>query len=86
VFYADNWDAFAEVLPPKRHHVIGKSGTVTIERDTSNTRHHLGRITRCTKVVSKIKTMMDLRIRLWRALTNTAIFNLWQENLLYIFR
>ena len=50
-FFTDNWDAFAEVLPPERH-IIGKTGTVAIERDNSNTRHHLGRFTRRTKVVS----------------------------------
>ncbi|MDR2260894.1 MAG: hypothetical protein LBE06_08210 [Azoarcus sp.] len=41
-FYTDKWDAFMKVLPPERH-VIGKSGTFTIEQDNSNTRHHLGR-------------------------------------------
>jgi insertion element IS1 protein InsB len=52
VFYTDDWDAFAKHLPPERH-VIGKAGTITIEHDNSNTRHHLGRMTRRTKVVSK---------------------------------
>ena len=52
IFYTDNWKAFAKVLPKKRH-VIGKAGTIAIEQDNSNTRHHLGRMTRRTKVVSK---------------------------------
>ncbi|MGH8551470.1 MAG: IS1 family transposase, partial [Methylococcales bacterium] len=52
IFYTDDWDAFARVLPPERH-IIGKAHTVAIERDNSNTRHHLGRMTRRTKVVSK---------------------------------
>ena len=43
-YYTDNWEAFAKVLPAERHH-IGKSGTATVERDNSNTRHHLGRFT-----------------------------------------
>ena len=51
-YYTDNWEAFAKVLPAERHH-IGKSGTATVERDNSNTRHHLGRFTRRTKIVSK---------------------------------
>jgi len=51
IFYTDNWDSFSEVLPPERH-VIGKSHTVAIERDNSNTRHHLGRMARRTKIVS----------------------------------
>jgi IS1 family transposase len=41
VFYTDSWEAFAEVLPPERH-IIGKQHTPIIERDNSNTRHHLG--------------------------------------------
>jgi IS1 family transposase len=84
-FFTDNWDAFAEVLPPERH-IIGKSGTHTIERDNSNTRHHLGRFTRRTKVVSKSPFMVDLSIRLWSALTKPDIFNQWQSQMLYIFR
>ena len=44
-FYTDDWDAFASVLPKDRH-VIGKQHTVAIERDNSNTRHPLGRMTR----------------------------------------
>jgi IS1 family transposase len=31
VFYTDDWDAFGKVLPAERH-VVGKSGTVMIER------------------------------------------------------
>jgi IS1 family transposase len=84
-FYTDNWDAFAEILPAERH-VIGKKGTVTIERDNSNTRHHLGRFTRRTKVVSKSEHMVDLTIRLWRALNNPKVFAEWQSKMLYIFR
>jgi len=58
-FYTDDWEAFAKVLPKDRH-VIGKSHTVAIERDNSNTRHHLARFTRRTKVVSKKPEMVDL--------------------------
>ena len=72
-FYTDNWDAFAEVLPPERH-VIGKRHTVDIERDNSNTRHHLGRFTRRTKVVSKKEFMVDLTLRIWQAVTANDCF------------
>ncbi|MBZ5731035.1 IS1 family transposase [Francisella tularensis] len=51
-FYTDDWAAFVEVLPKKRH-IIGKSGTVAIEKDNSNTRHNLARMTRRTKVISR---------------------------------
>jgi IS1 family transposase len=85
MFFTDNWDAFAEVLPSERH-IVGKSGTHTIERDNSNTRHHLGRFTRRTKVVSKSAFMVDMTIRLWSALTKPEIFKLWQNQMLCIFR
>ena len=77
-FYTDNWDAFAKVLPPERH-IIGKTHTVDIERDNSNTRHHLGRFTRRTKVVSQKEAMVDLSLKLWQALTNVSVFRVFQE-------
>jgi IS1 family transposase len=76
-FYTDRWDAFIEILPPERH-VLGKAGTFTIEQDNSNTRHHLGRFTRRTKIVSKSKEMVDLTIRLWSPLTKPEVFTAWQ--------
>ena len=63
IFYTDRWEAFAEVLPPGRH-VVGKKHTVTVERDNSNTRHHLGRFTRRTKVVSRLAHMVDVTLRI----------------------
>jgi insertion element IS1 protein InsB len=77
-FYTDDWDAFGKVLPSKRH-VIGKAGTVRIEQDNSNTRHHLGRMTRRTKVVSKAEEMVDTTLKLWCALTNPEVFNHFQK-------
>jgi hypothetical protein len=66
---------------------IGKSGTFAIEQDNSNTRHHLGRFTRRTKVVSKSKEMVeDLTTRLWSSLTKPEIFAAWQEKLSYIYK
>ena len=73
VFYTDDWAAFAKVLPKKRH-VIGKPPTVAIEQDNSNTRHHLGRFTRQTKVVSKRNKMVNTSLKLWQALTTPEIF------------
>ena len=67
-FYTDDWDAFAKVLPSERH-IIGKAHTIDIEHDNSNTRHHLGRFTRRTKVVSKKDFMVDLTLRIWHAVT-----------------
>ena len=84
-FYTDDWDAFAKVLPPERH-IIGKSGTVPIERDNSNTRHHLGRMTRRTKVVSKKESMVYDSIKLWRALTTQETFLHYQAIALSIYK
>jgi IS1 family transposase len=84
-FYTDNWDAFAEVLPPERH-VIGKNGTVCIERDNSNTRHHLGRFTRRTKIVSKKSDMVDTTLKLWQALTTPEVFSQFQSLAMSIYR
>ncbi|MDE4971938.1 IS1 family transposase, partial [Francisella tularensis] len=52
IFYTYDWAAFVEVLPKKRN-IIGKSGTVAIEKDNINTRHNLARMTRRTKVISR---------------------------------
>lgn len=57
VLYPDDWDAFAHVLPKERH-ITGKAHTPTIERDHSNTRHHLARMTRRTKVGSQSGDML----------------------------
>ncbi len=64
IFYTDDWDAFAAVLPKERH-IIGKQHTVTIERNNSNIRHRLARMTRRTKVVSHAEFMIDLSMRLF---------------------
>ena len=84
VFYTDNWDAFAKIVPQDRH-VIGKSGTVSIERDNSNTRHHLARMTRRTKVVTKKEHMIDTSMKLWCALNDPLIFEKFQNQFLSIF-
>jgi len=85
VFYTDDWDAFAEVIPPERH-IIGKAHTIDIEHDNSNTRHYLGRFTRRTKIVSKTSFMVDLTIRIWHAITTTSAFTILQNQMLSIFR
>ena len=83
-FYTDDWNAFANVLPPERH-VIGKKHTSCIERDNSNTRHHLARFTRKTKVVSKCEKMVDYSLRIWNAVTTTNMFQALQKKILSIF-
>ena len=70
IFYTDDWDAFAKVLPRDRH-VIGKVHTTIIEQDHSNIRHHFGRMTRRTKVLSKKEDMIHASLKLWCTLTYT---------------
>jgi IS1 family transposase len=70
---------------PKDRHVIGKVHTIAIEQDNSNTRHHLGRFTRRTKVVTQKPEMVDVSLKLWHALTDSAIFALFQAVALAIF-
>lgn len=82
-FTQNNWEAFAKVLPKQRHKV-GKTQTATIERDNSNMRHHLGRFTRRTKIVSKRVEMVDNAIKLWCALTEPEIFARYQQMALSI--
>ena len=84
IFYTDDWEGFTCVLPQERH-VIGKAHTVAIERDNSNTRHHLGRMTRKTKVVSKKEEFVNMTIKLWCALTDTPIFERFQNVAMSIF-
>ena len=85
IFYTDNWDAFSAVLPAERH-VIGKAHTYIIEGNNSNTRHHLGRFTRRTKIVSKSENMVDLTIKLWVALSTPFCFEHFQNIALSIYR
>ena len=74
IFYTDGWDAFAAVLPPERH-VVGKAFTTAIESDNSNTRHHLGRFTRRTKVVSRCDFMVHLTLKVWQAMVAGDLFD-----------
>jgi IS1 family transposase len=83
VFYTDNWDAFVAVLPPERH-IVGKAHTSAIERDNSNTRHHIGRFTRRSKVVSKKSDMVDLTLKLWQTLTDEIYFRKYQAVAIYL--
>ena len=84
IFYTEHWEAFARVLPKDRH-IIGKAHTHAIERDNSLTRHHLARMTRRTKVVSKSAAMVHASRKLWCALTVPAIFESYQRLFLSIF-
>jgi len=83
-YFTDDWDVYREVLPEQQH-IIGKSGTTAIERDNSNTRHYLARMTRRTKVVSKSVEMVDLSLRLMYYFTQPENYPLWQQRFISVF-
>ena len=83
IFYTDHWEAFAQVLPKERH-ITGKAHTHALERDHSNTRHHVARMTRRTKVVSQAVDMLHASLKLWCALNVQAIFEVYQATFLPI--
>ena len=84
MFYSDNWDAFSNVLPPERH-VIGKAFTTAIESDNSNTRHHLGRFTRRSKVISRCEYMVDITLKAWQAIYSGSLFEFLRATALSLF-
>ena len=84
-FYTDNWEAFVKVLPKYRH-IIGKAHTIAIEQDNSNTRYHLARFTRRTKVVTQKSDMVNVSLKLWLAMTHSATFSVLLEIALDIFK
>jgi insertion element IS1 protein InsB len=84
-FYTDDWDVFAKVLPAERH-IVGMAHTILIKQDNSNTRHHLGRMTRRNKVVSKKEEMADATMKLWCTLTQPETFAAFQRVALSIYR
>jgi insertion element IS1 protein InsB len=83
-FYTDDWEGFKSILPKKRH-IIGKAYTTGIEQDNSNTRDHLARMTRRTKVVTKKEEMLDASLKIWHALTDRDMFRSYQDAWLSIF-
>ena len=64
LYCADDWAAYAELIPPGRLHV-GKEETHGIERDHARQRHWLARFRRRTCVVSKAVRMVEASIALF---------------------
>ena len=83
-FYTDDWEVYSQILPQEGH-IIGKSGTTRIESDNANTRHHLGRMARRTRIVSRSKDMVDLSLRLSRFLQEPTHFEIIREKFSSIF-
>ena len=83
-YFSDKWESYPETIPLEQL-TQGKTHTITIERDNSNTRHHLARFTRRTKVVSRSIRMVYLSLRLWAYFQTHDHFLLYQQKLLSIF-
>jgi insertion element IS1 protein InsB len=66
-FVTDDWEGY-HCLIPENQLFAGKDLTFPIEQDNSNIRHFLARFRRRTKVVSKVKEMVDLSLRLYHHL------------------
>ncbi|MBY0501304.1 MAG: hypothetical protein K2P93_04815 [Alphaproteobacteria bacterium] len=70
---------------PQEKRIIGKAGTTRIESDNANTRDHLGRMTRRTKVVSRSEDMVDHSLHLWRFLQDLSQLEVIREKFTSLF-
>jgi insertion element IS1 protein InsB len=84
VFYTDNWESYAKVIPAERH-IVGKKYTVGIEQNNSNIRHFLGRFTRRTKVVSKSAIMVLATLKICWYINENNGFDYFQNIFLSIY-
>jgi insertion element IS1 protein InsB len=66
-FITDDWEGYHRLIPADQLYT-GKHLTYPIEHDNSNIRHYIARFRRRTKVVSKLKEMVDLSLRLYHYL------------------
>jgi len=64
VYFADHWEAYAELIPPGML-IQGKAETHGVERNNFLQRHWLGRFRRKTCIVSRSLLMIDLTIALF---------------------
>jgi len=64
VFFADNWEAYAELIPPELL-VQTKAETHGVERNNFRQRHWFGRFRRKTCIVSRCKQMVDITMSLF---------------------
>ena len=63
VFSTDDWEGFHRLIPEGQL-FTGKDLTFPIEQDNSETRHHLARFRRRSKVTSRARHMVDGALRL----------------------
>jgi len=74
VYFADNWESYAELIPPELL-IQTKRETHGIERNNFRQRHWCGRFRRKTCIVSRSKEMVDYTIGLFAKFhVNTSIY------------
>ena len=64
IFFADHWEAYAEVIPPEFLKQT-KAETHGIERNNFRQRHWCGRFRRKTCIVSQCSKMVELTVALF---------------------
>jgi insertion element IS1 protein InsB len=84
VFVTDDWEGFHRLIPEDQLYT-GKDLTFPIEQDNSETRHHLARFRRRSKVTSRARHMVDGALRLLYHLRQPANFLSYRDNFLSIF-
>ena len=66
---------------PNERLTMSKKNTIGIEQSNSNVIHFLARMTRRTKMVSKLETMIDLTLRLCWYLNENKGFKEFKEKI-----
>ncbi|MEM6602508.1 MAG: IS1 family transposase [Pseudomonadota bacterium] len=84
VFATDDYEAYHQIIPEDQL-FTGKDLTFPIEQDNSDVRHHLARMTRKTKVVSKSKEMVDISLKLCAFFRNAENVKEFSQKFLPIF-
>ena len=64
MFFADNYEAYAKLIPPERL-IQTKAETHGIERNNFRQRHWFGRFRRKTCIVSRSLKMVDLTVSIF---------------------
>ncbi len=72
IFYTDNWQAYHEVLPKKRHRII-QGGTNHSEGFNNKLRQRCANLVRKTVSFSKLDILHQIRIRLFIEHHNLAL-------------
>jgi insertion element IS1 protein InsB len=84
VFLTDDWAGFHRLIPEGQL-FTGKDLTFGIEQDNSDTRHHLARFRRRSKVTSRARHMVEGALKLLHYLRQPENFLPYRNQFLSIF-